>query len=614
MTIHEVSYLLRYLFTLLLFLFTALLLRTAIGSLRRDIHRRIRPVPGCKLMADRGAETGMETGTAQADDRVRVLSLWHTTLIGRAAACDIRLSGQGIAKRHALLYLFEGKWFIRPASRLAPVHRNGDAVRTPALLTNMDRIGLGCQEFVFLDNRSDADAVELDNLRREADPNRNEGPDEKRDAEHTRISWLLANLFALTTAYLVVFLAPASPPVLQLWLGGGFLAFLLCANLYVGLLPNLLGGADRMLLLCLMMLTCLGMLFQARLALGGLDVGSGQLTAKQLAAVLNGMKTQALSLAAGFLLLPPVAGIAARTRLPEALGITCVIVTPMLLVATLLFGQGAESHGATLWIRIGGYSAQLTEFAKIGWLIVLAWFFKNRPDRRQQLLFAAWAGLCLLLVMLLPDMGFALIVAPTTLLVFVVMTGEYGITLTLLGSGAGLAGAAWLLLPHVRRRLEGWTSLWTEVNDGNRQIVYGLQAIARGGLLGRGVGNGSPGGIPLASSDMVFALVCEELGLVAGLCVLLLFIVLWLRSARIALIGLDGFTSGLALGIGTLLFLEATVVIGGVTGLIPLTGATLPLIAKGGSSVLAKLLLFGLLVGLSARRVRIPGAKRRGRA
>ena len=612
MTIHEVSYLLRYLFFLLLILFTGLLLHAAVASLRRDMRRRIRPVPGCKLMASKAVEAGDAASAPQ--DRIRVLPLWHTTIIGRSPACDIRLEGPDIAKRHALLYLFEGKWFLRPAGSHVEVLRNGEAVHSPALLGNLDRIGIAGREFAFLDNRSDADATELENLRQEADLSRDAGPEQQRDAAHVRIAWLLANLFTVSAAYLAVFLAPATPPDLQLWLGGGFLAFFTCVNLFVAILPRLLGGADRVLLLCLMMLAVLGLLFQARLALGGLDAESGRLTAKQLATVLDAMKTQAFSVAAGLLLLPPVAWIAAKTRLPESLGVVCAVVTPLLLVATLLFGQGAESHGATLWIRIGGYSAQLTEFAKISWLIVLAWFFKNRPNRRQQLLFAGWAAFCLLLVMLLPDMGFALIMVPTTLLVFVVMTGEYGITLAFLGSGTGLAAAAWILLPHVRRRLEGWTSLWAEVNDGNRQIVYGLQAIARGGLLGRGVGNGSPGGIPLASSDMVFALVCEELGLAAGLCLLLVFIVLWLRSARIVLVGLDGFTSGLALGIGTLLFLEATVVIGGVTGLIPLTGATLPLIAKGGSSVLAKLLLFGLLVGLSARRVRIPKPKRRGRA
>ncbi|HAL74194.1 MAG TPA: cell division protein FtsW, partial [Clostridiales bacterium] len=179
---------------------------------------------------------------------------------------------------------------------------------------------------------------------------------------------------------------------------------------------------------------------------------------------------------------------------------------------------------------------------------------------------------------------------------------EYWTTLlvTLTGAGSGLA--ALVIFPHVRQRLAGWTSLWEEVNDSNRQIVYSLQAIARGGLFGRGIANGSPEGIPLASSDMVFAIVCEEMGLIAGLGLVLLFIVLWLRAARVAVIARDGFTSSLALGIGTALFLEAVIVIGGVTGLIPLTGATLPLIAEGGSSLLAKTFMLALLIGLSARR------------
>jgi len=142
----------------------------------------------------------------------------------------------------------------------------------------------------------------------------------------------------------------------------------------------------------------------------------------------------------------------------------------------------------------------------------------------------------------------------------------------------------------------------TPHNDNNRQIVYGLQAVARGGLFGRGIGNGSPGGIPLASSDMIFSIVCEELGLITGLAIVLLFIVVWLRAARITVTSRDGFSSSLALGIGTLTFVEAAIVIAGTTGLVPLTGATLPLIAKGGTSVLTIILLFGILLGLSARR------------
>jgi cell division protein FtsW (lipid II flippase) len=258
-----------------------------------------------------------------------------------------------------------------------------------------------------------------------------------------------------------------------------------------------------------------------------------------------------------------------------------------------------------LWIRLGGFSIQLTEFAKITYLIVLASFFKNRPSRRIQLIFAAWAAMILFLIMLLPDMGSAMILLPTTLLVFVVMTSEYGTALAILLSGTGFGALAIALFPHVQRRLAGWTSLWNEVNDFNRQIVYGLQAVARGGLLGRGLSNGNPGGIPLASSDMVFSIICEEMGLIAGLGIVLVFLVIWLRSARITVTAQDGFSSGLALAIGTLFFMEAVIVIGGVTGLIPLTGATLPLIARGGSSILAKMILGGMLIGLSARRTEV---------
>ena len=131
--------------------------------------------------------------------------------------------------------------------------------------------------------------------------------------------------------------------------------------------------------------------------------------------------------------------------------------------------------------------------------------------------------------------------------------------------------------------------------------MYGLQAMVRGGLFGRGLANGSPGGIPLASSDMVFAVVVEEMGLISGLLIVLIFIIIWLRTTRLTVLAPDGFRSSLALAFGTMLFIEAFIVIAGSTGLIPLTGATLPLIARGGSSLLAKLLILGILIGLSAK-------------
>ena len=195
-----------------------------------------------------------------------------------------------------------------------------------------------------------------------------------------------------------------------------------------------------------------------------------------------------------------------------------------------------------------------------------------------------------------------MILVPVTLIVFVVMTSEYLTTLLILVGGTGVAAAAYLVMPYVRRRITGWATLWEEVNDSNRQIVYGLQAVGRGGLFGRGLGNGSPDGIYAAESDMIFSVICEEFGLIIGLAIVALFIVIWLRGVNYLMIVRDGFTSSLILGLVSMFFVEAAIVIGGTTGLIPLTGATLPFIAKGGSSLLAKLIMFGMLLGLAARR------------
>jgi len=183
----------------------------------------------------------------------------------------------------------------------------------------------------------------------------------------------------------------------------------------------------------------------------------------------------------------------------------------------------------------------------------------------------------------------------------VIMTSEYLKTLFIF-AGAGVIGTlAYTIFPHVRNRIQGWTSLWTEVNDQNRQVVYGLQAIGRGNVLGRGLGNGSPGGIPLAKSDMIFGILAEEFGIVIGIAVVIFLVVILLRSLRITVLARDGFTSSLALGLGAAIFIESFVVIGGTTGLIPLTGATLPFIAQGGSSLLAKWLIIGILLGLASR-------------
>lgn len=111
----------------------------------------------------------------------------------------------------------------------------------------------------------------------------------------------------------------------------------------------------------------------------------------------------------------------------------------MFYIATLVLGRGADEWGATLWITLpGGFSLQLTEFAKITYLIVLANFFKIRPPLKTQLLFAGWAGFNFILIMLLPDFGSMMILLPVTLIVFAVMTSEYLKTAGILLGGTAI--------------------------------------------------------------------------------------------------------------------------------------------------------------------------------
>ena len=581
MDIIQFSYLLRYLFSALILFFGWHILAYAISELRWNFRNSVAPSKGFFLMS-----VPSEDQTQHVES---VLPLFHTTYIGSSRACDIHLRSRLVFNRHAVIYFFDGFWQIRSVSPKIPVYINHVMILHPIPLENMDKIGIGDYSFTFVDERQSASDAELafeDYL-----------PHFKYPKEKARpklvASYLALNAFAILSALLLILFVPQEFSELKALLCVAAVVGIILGNIYYILLPFLLKDVDKALFLLLCFLSVIGITIQTRLSL---------MPAEHLLHFADDMKSQILSFLFGFLLLPVIAFLTAKTNIPENSGKICAVLTPLLLIMTLVLGNGADSHGATLWISVGGMSIQLTEFAKITYLIVLADFFKNRATKKHQLIFAGWAAFVFLLIMLLPDLGSAMILLPTTLIVYVVMTSEYITTLLILLSGSALGAAAFALFPHVQRRIIGWTTLWTEVNDNNRQIVYGLQAIARGGLLGKGLGNGSPGGIPLASSDMVFAILCEEFGMLVGLAVVLFFILVWLRSAKIVVRSHDGFSSSLALGIGTLLFVEAVIVISGVTGLFPLTGATLPLIAKGGSSVLAILILFSLLLGLSARR------------
>ncbi len=538
----------------------------------------------------------------------QTLAIYPTTVIGRGRSCDIQIFAKKVQKRHATLYRYDGQWFIRPQSSRAQVLVNGEAIDGEVPLKNRDHLEFSGVEFDFIDEYQSASEAGLDYRGAELD-----------DAyflDAVRVSsrspWLafvLFNAFSLLGGLLLLYYLPDHFLGHYNVIAGMLLAYLVLVDLYYLILPKLLDYGDRILLLAASYVASVGVLIQARFSffrnpylMAQLETNDPNEIQDAVRILVNRFIVQMGAVILGLILLSVLAYVVKKTRFLESLTLFCFIVTPLFLIVTKILGRGMEENGANLWINIGPISLQLTEFAKISYAVVVASFFKNRPRLKTQFFFAGWAMAVFFLIMLLPDLGSAMILLPTTVIVFVVMTSEYVKGLLIVLASSFVAVMAYTIFPHVQARINGWTSLWVEVNARNAQIIYGLQGVARGGLLGRGYTNGHPWGIPLFNSDMVFAIVIEEFGLLVALAVVLCYTVVWLRSARGSALARDGFSSSLLLTLGSMIFIEAFVVIGGTTGLVPLTGATLPLIARGGSSILAKWIMFALIFGLLGRQ------------
>ncbi len=288
----------------------------------------------------------------------------------------------------------------------------------------------------------------------------------------------------------------------------------------------------------------------------------------------------------------------------------------LLIAATIVAGTDINGSGYKRWIGFHGVYFQPVELLKP--LMVI--FFAAYLDEKHELLAAArlaigrirlpplqylaplpvvW-GLSLLLLIKQNDLGSALLFLGIFLAMVYVGTARafYPVSGILLFSvGAFLA---FHLFPHVRDRTEIWLDPWAHASGSGFQLVQGLIALAVGGVGGQGLGQGSPGYVPVVTTDFILAAIGEELGL-AGICVLLaliLFVVF--RGLSVAIRRTDGFEKLLAAGLVAVLAIQTIVIVGGTTRLMPLTGVPLPFLSYGGSSALANYVIVSLLLRISA--------------
>ena len=296
----------------------------------------------------------------------------------------------------------------------------------------------------------------------------------------------------------------------------------------------------------------------------------------------------------------------------------------LLLILPFLPVIGREINGARIWINVAGFSFQPGEVAKV--LLVIAFsgylvlhrdalalagrrvVFIDLPRGRDLGPILAMFGVSMMILVLQNDLGSSLLFFGLFLAMLYVATERPGwLVVGGLMFGAG-ALAAYSFVGNVQRRFDIWLNPMNHYGAGTDdrafQPVEAMFGMGWGGLIGRGLGNGFPERVPFAYSDFIISTVGEELGLTAVMAIILCYGLIVERALRIALISRDGFGKLLAVGLGAIFALQVFVVIGGVTGLIPLTGLTTPFLSYGGSSLVANWVVVALLLRVSdqARR------------
>jgi len=292
----------------------------------------------------------------------------------------------------------------------------------------------------------------------------------------------------------------------------------------------------------------------------------------------------------------------------------------VLLLLPALPGIGETINGARLWIRVGPMTVQPSEVAKILLMVFFASFLVSKRDvlslasrrvagldlpRARDLgpVLVAWVASIAVLVRE-KDLGSSLLFFGTFVVMLYVATERTSWLLIGLGLFGGSSYAAYHLFGHVQRRVDTWLHPFADASGSGYQLVQGLFGMGTGGISGTGLGEGSPGIVPFAKTDFILAAIGEELGLVGVMAVLVLYGLIVARGLRAALSCRDSFGKLLATGLSFALALQVFVIVGGVTGLIPLTGVTLPWLSYGGSSVVCNYILVALLLRISdaARR------------
>ena len=263
-----------------------------------------------------------------------------------------------------------------------------------------------------------------------------------------------------------------------------------------------------------------------------------------------------------------------------------------------VFIFGTKVYGATNWISIAGIGFQPSELAKIIFVFFVAALLAHSVQFVDVVKVSVAAAAHVLILVVQKDLGAALIFFITYVIVLYVASQNSLYLISALAAGTLAAVVAWRLFSHVQVRVLAWQDPWSTIDNEGYQVARSLFAIGTGGWFGMGLGEGMPNSIPVASSDFIFSAICEELGVIFAICLILVEISCFVLFVIIALKLKSRFIKLTALGLAVEYIFQVFLTIGGVTKFIPSTGVTLPLISYGGSSVMSTIILFCIIQGM----------------
>lgn len=279
-------------------------------------------------------------------------------------------------------------------------------------------------------------------------------------------------------------------------------------------------------------------------------------------------------------------------RFGIAYGILCF------LVLASVFVVGRSANGATNWIQIGPIGLQPSELAKVIFVFFAAAMLCRRTDFKYLVFVSIFAAAFVLILAAENDLGAAVIFFMIYLIMVYVATQKARYLAIGFGGLAAASVLGYKFFSQVKVRVSVWLNPWADYENRGYQIAQSLFAIGTGGWFGMGLYQGAPTKIPIVESDFIFSAICEELGGLFAICIILVYISCFVMFINISLQLTRPFYKLLAIGLSAGYAFQLFLTVGGVIKFIPHTGVTLPLISYGGSSILSTIIIFAVIQGL----------------